>query len=77
MSSGFFHNSVSKRPVSISLGKFRIFTKIRGDTRNFVFIAGVVDTGDKLFTGVIDIGDTGIVVTDKLSPVIKLLKCFG
>jgi hypothetical protein len=58
--------------MSIPLGKFRIFTKIRGDTRNFVFIAGVVDTGDELFTGVIDIGDTGIVVTDKLSPVIKL-----
>jgi hypothetical protein len=44
------------------LGQLRIFTKFfGGDIRNFMFIAGVVDTSDKLFTGVNDTGD-------KLSP---------
>ncbi len=31
-----------------SVGQFWIFTKIRGDIRNFVFVAGVVVTGEKL-----------------------------
>jgi hypothetical protein len=44
------------------MGPFRIFTKICRDIRNFVFITGVVDTGDKPFTGVEDTGN-------KLSPV--------
>jgi hypothetical protein len=34
--------------VIIPLRLFQIFTKIRGDIRNFVFIPGVNDTGDKL-----------------------------
>jgi hypothetical protein len=34
------------------LGLFQIFTKICGDIHNFVFIAGINDTGDKLFTSV-------------------------
>jgi hypothetical protein len=58
----FLHELVTPGPVSIPVGLFRIFTKIRGDTRHFVFIAGVNDTGDELFTGVNDTGD-------KLSPV--------
>jgi hypothetical protein len=31
--------------------------KIRGDIRKFMFITGVVDTGDKLFSGVNNIGE--------------------
>ena len=31
--SGFFHKSVSPGPLSIPLGPFRIFSKIRGDNR--------------------------------------------
>jgi hypothetical protein len=31
--------------------------KFRGNIRNYVFIASVSDTGDKLFTVVSDIGD--------------------
>ncbi len=46
-----FHVSVSPGPLSIPLGPFLIFMKIRGDIRYFVFIAGV-----KLF---IDVNDTG------------------
>ncbi len=42
MSFGFFHESVSPRPLSIPLGLIQIFTKICGDIHNFVFIAGVV-----------------------------------
>jgi hypothetical protein len=38
---------MSSCPMSILLGPFRIFTKIRGDFRNFVF-TGVNDTGDIL-----------------------------
>ena len=43
--------------MSTPLGPFRIFSKILGDLRNFVFIAGVVDTGDKLLTGNNDTSD--------------------
>ncbi len=43
--------------MSISLGPFRIFSKIRGDIRECMLITGVNDTGDKLFTGVNDTGD--------------------
>jgi hypothetical protein len=38
------------------LGLFRIFSKIRGDIREGL-IAGVLDTGDKLFSGVNDTGE--------------------
>jgi hypothetical protein len=33
------------------MGLFQIFSKIRGDIRERMFITGVNDTGDKLFTG--------------------------
>ena len=39
---------VSHKP----LGSLRILTKIRGNIRNFVFVAAVVATGDKLIAGV-------------------------
>jgi len=48
---------VSPRPRNIHLGPLRIFSKIRGDIRESMFIAGAVDTGDKLFTGVNDTVD--------------------
>ncbi len=46
--SGFFHGSVSPGPLSISLGPFKILMNIHEDITNFVFIAGVVVTDDKL-----------------------------
>ncbi len=55
-SSGFFHESVSPRPISIPMGPFWIFSKIRGDIRELMFIASVNDTGEKLFSGVVDTG---------------------
>ena len=33
----FFHESVSPKPLSISLGPFRIFSKSRGDIRSSIF----------------------------------------
>jgi hypothetical protein len=45
--SGFFHESVSPHPQSISLGPFLIFSKIRGDIRSLRCTTGVVDTGGK------------------------------
>ncbi len=42
----FFHESVSPKPPSVPLGPFWIFSKILGDIREWIFIAGVVDTGD-------------------------------
>ena len=54
---GFFHESVSPGPLSVLLGLFGIFTKIRRDIRNFVFIVGVSETGKMLFTGVNDTDD--------------------
>ncbi len=34
-------------PLSIPLGPFRIFSKIRGDIREWIFMSGVNDTGEK------------------------------
>jgi hypothetical protein len=53
---------VSPRPISIPLGPFLIFSKIRGDIRELMFIAGVNDTGEKLFSGVNDTGDKFLIV---------------
>ena len=43
----FFHESVSPKPLSIPLGPFRTFSKIRGDIRSSSCTTGVVDTGGK------------------------------
>ncbi len=54
---------MSPRPISIPLGPFWIFSKIRGDIRELMFIAGVNDTGEKLFAaGVNDNGDKFFIV---------------
>ncbi len=45
--SGFFHESVSTKPLIIPLGPFRFFSKISGDIRSTRVAAGVVDTGGK------------------------------
>jgi hypothetical protein len=37
--------------------QFGIFSKIRGDICELMFITGVNDTGDKLFSGVNDTGE--------------------
>ncbi len=54
--SGFFHESVSPGSLRISLGLFQFFLKFRGGIRVRMFITGVNDTCDKLFTGVNDKG---------------------
>jgi hypothetical protein len=56
-----FYELVSHRPPSIPLGLFQFYENL-WDICNFVFIAGINGTGDKLFTGVNGAGD-------KLSPV--------
>ncbi len=48
--------------LRLPLKSFLIFIKIPGDIYTFVFVAVIIETGDKLFSG---INDTG----DKLSPV--------
>ncbi len=48
---------MSPRPPSILLEPFWIFSKILGDIREFMFITGVKDTGNKLFSGVNDTGN--------------------
>jgi hypothetical protein len=53
---------VSPRLISIPLGLFLIFSKIRGDIRELMFIAGVNDTGKKLFSGVVETGDKFFIV---------------
>ncbi len=55
--SGLFHGSVSPRPPSIPLEPLWIFSKIHENIRELLFITGVNDTGDKLFSGVNDTGD--------------------
>jgi hypothetical protein len=46
--SGFFHESPSPKLLIITLGSFRIFSKIRGDIRKSRFTTGVNDTSGKL-----------------------------
>ncbi len=48
--------SVPQAP-KYSIGAFLNFLKIRGDIRELMFITGVNDTGDKLFSGVNDTGE--------------------
>jgi hypothetical protein len=48
--SGFFHESVSPKPLSTPLGPFRIFSKIRGDIRSSRLTTGINVTGGKLTT---------------------------
>ncbi len=45
--SGFFHGSVSPKPLSIPLRLFQIFSKIRGDIRGSRYTTGVNNTGGK------------------------------
>ncbi len=45
--------SVPQAP-KYSIGAFWIFSKIRGDIRELMFITGVNHIGDKLFSGVND-----------------------
>jgi len=57
--SGFFHESVSPKPLSLPIGPFRIFSKIRGDIRSSRFATGVNNTGGKckkFAAGVVDNG---------------------
>jgi hypothetical protein len=53
----FFHESVSPKPLSIPLGPFRIFSKIRGDIRSSRLTTAINDTGGKISTGINDTGD--------------------
>jgi hypothetical protein len=39
------------------MGPFFIFSKIRGDIRELMFITGFNDTGEKFIAGVDDTGD--------------------
>ncbi len=61
----FFHESVSPKLLSIPLGQFRIFSKIRGDIRSrcrwyrWQIFRGIVDTGGKFATGVNNTRGTG------------------
>ncbi len=43
--SGFFHKSVSPKPLIIPLGLFQVFPKIRGGIRSLRCTTGVNDTG--------------------------------
>ncbi len=50
----FFMNQCPPGP---QVEPFWIFSKIRGDIRELMFITGVNNTGDKLFSGVNDTGE--------------------
>jgi hypothetical protein len=54
--SGFFHESPSPKPLKITVGSFRIFSKIRGDIRKSKCTNDVNDTSGKFATDVNDIG---------------------
>jgi hypothetical protein len=52
----FFHESISPQVQSIPIGRFQIFSKIRGDIRKSRCTTGVNDTGGKFANGVVDNG---------------------
>ncbi len=52
----FFMNQFPPKPLSIPLGPFRIFSKIRGDIRSARLTTGVNDTGGKIAAGINDTG---------------------
>ena len=54
--SGFFHESVSPKPLSIPLGPFQIFSKIRGDISSSRLTTGISATGGKIATGINNTG---------------------
>jgi hypothetical protein len=56
----FFMNQCPPGPQVFHWSHFEFFSKIRGYIRELLFIAGVNDTGDKLFSGVNDTGETFI-----------------
>jgi hypothetical protein len=45
--SGFFHESVSPKPLSIPLGQFQIFPKIHGEIFSSGSTTGVTDNSGK------------------------------
>ncbi len=53
--------------MSTPLGMFRIFSQIRDDILEWMFITGVNDTGDKLFTGVKNTADK-FMLTPAINP---------
>jgi hypothetical protein len=59
---GFFHESPSPKPLKITLGSFRIFSKIHEDicksrcTTGVTIATGVNDTGGKIYAGINDTG---------------------
>ena len=52
-----FMNQCPPRPLSILLGAFQLFSKIRRENREWMFINGDNDTGYKLFGSVNDTAD--------------------
>ncbi len=48
------------------MGQFRIFSKIHEDIREWMFIAGDNNAGDKLFSGVNDTGEIIAGVVERL-----------
>jgi hypothetical protein len=63
----FFHESVSRKPLSTPVESFQIFSKIRGEICSSRLTTGIIDTGGKFSTVVNDtdgkiaagINDTG------------------
>ena len=53
--SGVFRKSVSTWSLSMPLGSFQFFSKIRGDNCEWMLFSGVNNTGDKRekFSGII------------------------
>ncbi len=66
----FFHKSPSPKPLKITLGSFKIFSKICGVIRKSSCTTGVNDTGGKFATGVNDTG--GKLPLISTSPVVNL-----
>ncbi len=66
--------SVPQAP-KYSIGAFLIFSKIRGDIQELMFIAGVNDTGDKLFSCVNNTGKKFIAGVVDTSEQFIFLRC--
>jgi hypothetical protein len=55
--SSFFHESYSPKPLKITLGHFKFFSKILGDIRKSMCTTGINHTGGKF---AISVNDNGV-----------------
>jgi hypothetical protein len=68
--SGFFHKPSSPKPLKLTIGSFRLFSKIRGDIRKTRCTFGINNTGRQLKVAKLPPVSTGKLIHEK--PEVKI-----